>query len=320
MIRFSRTFHMVAALGLLGMGLGGCSAFVKSAMLDAPNSHCTFEGETNTLEPGPEMWGIDHEMHVAVGPPEAVLRVWIKHPEAADDGAAIDEPRGTVMVLHGWRNESFWMRHVGDDFTAAGYRVVMVDLRGHGGSTGDTISFGARESRDLTQVVDALEDHDLLAGRVGIWGISMGGATAIQTAAREPRIDAVVSVAPYTSMRAITPLVARRLLPGLNFTSDDEINAMVEEGAAEHGFDPDEADTLAAIRKVEAPVLILHGKGDFIVPVEHGRELRDAADGNVELVELDWTGHLGAHFNSDVATHSLNFLNRHLSPSRSADH
>ncbi|MEX2672464.1 MAG: alpha/beta fold hydrolase [Phycisphaeraceae bacterium] len=294
---------------------GGCDSFVKSAMLRAPNSGDSFEGQAAIVQAGPEIWGIDHELFVPVGPPEAFLRVWIKEPLApaeVDHAAAPLEPRGTILVLHGWRAEAFWMRHIGDHFIEAGYRVALVDLRGHGGSTGDTITFGARESRDMVHVLNALDQADLLAGPVGVWGVSMGGATAIQFAARDDRVKAVTAVAPFTSMREIAPIVVRRLLPLMHLASDEELAQLVEEAAAENGFDPDDADTLAAIRKVQVPILIVHGTGDAIVPVDHGRALHEAATGPAELIELGWTGHFTAHFSDTVVDHSLEFFDRTL--------
>lgn len=308
----------VALVAIVVMLAGGCGAAVKSAMLEAPNRGESFDGELNVLKPGPEIWGIDQHLYVPVGPPEAALRLWIKEPTDGPDDAEV-RPRGTILVLHGWRAESFWMRHVGSALADGGFRAVHVDLRGHGDSTGDAISFGAFESRDLVQVLDALEAQGLLSGPVGVWGASMGAATAIQFAARDPRVDAVVSVAPYTSMREITPLVTRRLLPLMHFASDEDLDRLTDEAARDNQFDMEEADTLAAIRKLSVPVLIIHGKGDFIVPVEHGRALHEAAHGPCELIELDWTGHLTAQFSGDMTHHSLSFFDRTLGAAVAGD-
>lgn len=316
--RFAR-LALVAIAVMLPLAVG-CDGLVKSAMLDPPNQGDTFEGAVNVVQAGAQFWDIDRELHVPVGPPNATLRVLIKEPrpDDAEPDAAPPQPRGTVLVVHGWRAESIWIGHIGDALAQAGYRAVHVDLRGHGGSTGDAITYGVYESRDLIQVLDALHEHDLLQGPLGVWGVSMGGATAIQFAAKDSRVDAVVAVAPYTSMREVAPLVARRLLPILHLASDETLDRLVTEGAAAKGFDPDKADTLSAIQQLEAPVLIIHGKGDAIVPVEHGRRLFEAANGPCELVELDWAGHILAHFSSDTTDYSLDFFNRTLTAAAAA--
>ncbi|RUX05824.1 alpha/beta hydrolase, partial [Mesorhizobium sp. M8A.F.Ca.ET.059.01.1.1] len=46
------------------------------------------------------------------------------------------EPAGSVLVIHGWRSRTEYMRALIEGFRAAGYRVVSLDLPGHGHSQG----------------------------------------------------------------------------------------------------------------------------------------------------------------------------------------
>lgn len=267
--------------------------------------------------------GIDREMRVHVGPPDApqaCLRLWVIEPATRGQGS--DAARGpqeagaaldTLLVLHGYRGSVNWVRGMGKGFAEAGYRVVLIDSRGHGRSSGDYLTYGVQESRDVSQVIDALEREGLVEGELGVWGISMGGATVIQAAAHDPRIDAVVAVAPYTSMREVVPGVVRLLMPIYGwFLSDETIRSYVEQAGAKAGFDPDEADTIAAMRRVTVPTLIVHGKGDWIVPPSHGRQLCEANPQHAQLVELGWTGHLGAHFSQAVERESVKWFDQHL--------
>ena len=52
----------------------------------------------------------------------------------------------------------------------AGYRAVLVDLRGHGRSTGKYLTYGVQEAQDISQVIDALEQQQLIAGEIGVLG------------------------------------------------------------------------------------------------------------------------------------------------------
>ena len=52
----------------------------------------------------------------------------------------------------------------------AGYRVALVDLRGHGRSTGEYLTYGVREAQDVSQVIDAMEQQQLIAGTIGVFG------------------------------------------------------------------------------------------------------------------------------------------------------
>ena len=299
------------AIAILSLQLSACDRFISAAMVFAPNRGDDVAAKSSspaTLK----FLGIDHEMRVEVGPPPASLRLWVIEPQAAGQSSQA-EPRGTLLVLHGYRASSMWIRGMGKGFAQSGYRVVMVDARGHGRSSGQYMTYGVVESRDASQVIDALERQGLVAGKLGVWGISMGGATAIQLAARDSRVSAVVAVAPYTTMRDVVPGVVRLLMPVYGwFLSDETIRRQVDAAGERAGFDPDEADTLAAMRRVQVPTLIVHGGGDWIVPPNHGRRLHEANPEHTTFVELCCTGHIAAHFSGAVERQSVKWFTAHL--------
>ncbi len=133
---------------------------------------------------------------VAVGPPPASIALWLIDPPD------VVRPRATIIVLHGLNDGKASMVGVGRALAAAGYRCVLMDLRGHGRSSGKWAIFGVVESRDLSQVIDNLVEQGLQAGPMGIFGTSYGGAAAIQTAGRDSR------VAPWWRLRR-SPRCAR---------------------------------------------------------------------------------------------------------------
>ena len=123
--------------------------------------------------------------------------------------------QGTVLVLHGIRDSKDSMRGKGRLLAEGGYRSVLIDLRGHGSSSGDWLTYGVLDSWDLTQVMDALDRQNLLSEPVGVFGCSFGAATAIQLAGHDPRIQAVVAVAPFATLQVAIHSYARLL--GLGF-------------------------------------------------------------------------------------------------------
>jgi pimeloyl-ACP methyl ester carboxylesterase len=233
------------------------------------------------------------------------------------------EPRGTILVLHGVRAAGFWMLPIGTRFSEAGYRVALVDLRGHGGSTGASLTYGVRESQDLVQVIDELEARGLVAGRLGVFGHSYGAATAIQLAAADPRITAIVASAPFADLRDEVPHYVRLALPGVgHLISTDYLNAALDEAGRIGQFDPDDASAEAAVTRTQAPILLVHGLDDRVIPAEHSQRIYAAAEQPARLVLLPGTGHFGAWFDAqgEVAKESLAWLDEHLaSPSRLSD-
>ena len=211
-----------------------------------------------------------------MGPPSAALALEI------DDVAS---PRGTVFVLHGIRAHRGDLRAWASMLASAGFRVVLVDLRGHGRSTGDFLTYGVVESRDLTQVLDALEARGLRAGPVGVMGFSYGAAVALEWAGSDPRVEAVVAVAPFASLRTVVP--GYTILP----LSRGFVNAAIDAGGREAGFDPDRASPLLAVPRTHAALLFIHGEDDHRVPPWHSRLLYAAA-ANAELVLVPRASHL----------------------------
>jgi pimeloyl-ACP methyl ester carboxylesterase len=295
----------------MALAAAGCGQLITAAMVHAPN-----RGDEMDTKPTPA-WvlrcnDVDREMWVEVGPPSACLRVWVIEPNRAAERERAD-PKGTILVLHGYRASMRWISGMGRGFAKAGYRVVLVESRGHGRSSGDYITYGVIESRDAGQVIDFLKREGLIAGRLGVWGISMGAATAIQLASRDSRPETVVAVAPYTSMRQVVPGVVRLLMPIYGWLASEEtIRGHVDAAGEKADFNPDDADTLAAVQNVTIPTLILHGKNDWVVPPEHGRELHEANPRHTRLLEIPWTGHIAAHFSNRIERESVEWFDRWL--------
>src|SRR6202044_3916839 len=108
-------------------------------------------------------------------------------------------PRRTVFLLHGYGEARFsmlpWAFCLADD----GWRCVLVDLRGHGESTGKRIYFTVTETNDMEQLLGALAQDKELVQPVSAMGESYGGVLALRWKTVDPRIHDVVAIAPYAN-------------------------------------------------------------------------------------------------------------------------
>ena len=304
----------LAILLFAAVGLAGCIAPLGPLIATAPNGMNPLAGEANPLPPVESLSGVDQHFWVRVGPPEASLSVLVVEPDPQ-----AGPPKGTVLVVHGIYSRSFWMLGTARMLAESGYRAVLVDLRGHGRSSGKWLTYGIRESRDLSQVIDALEDRGLVSGRLGVYGISYGATTAIHLAGRDPRIAATVAVAPFSTMRDEVPHYIRTILLGAGAAVSDETYQEAIDEAGEAGqFDPDVASAVAAIRRTRAAVLILHGTNDWMVPHWHALRLRQAAPDRTRLVLIPGFGHVVIWFDptGQVATESRAWFDRYLAGDR----
>ena len=255
--------------------------------VDAPNKGQTFNPVMDLDGPGLHAIGVNQQFRVQCGPPTASIAVWVIEPEH------VTAPRGTVVVLHGFLAQRVIMLRDAQRLANAGYRAVLVDLRGQGRSTGDFLTFGVVEASDVSQVIDDLERRKLIAGKVGLYGMSYGAATAIETAGIDPRVKAVVALAPFATMREEVPHFGHTMLGGLTwYLSDQDFTGIVDEAGKLANFNPDAASPLAAIQHTHAPILLAHGTADLIIPVVQSKELPAAAPDHSDLMLVPGAGHI----------------------------
>jgi pimeloyl-ACP methyl ester carboxylesterase len=221
-------------------------------------------------------------LETRAGPPDASIVSWVVEARGAR--------RGTVVLLHGVRMNKQSLVPVGAALSDAGYRAVLVDLRGHGESTGRYLTYGAVEARDVAAVFDALP----MEGRecVGVYGFSYGAAVAIQLSARDERVRAVVAVASFSSLREVTLDYRQKYLPvPFSLIPDTWFQGALDEAGQLAAFDPDGAAPVRALERSSARVLLIHGAADTQVPLRHGRELAAAAGSRAELVVVPGATH-----------------------------
>jgi len=310
--RASSHFRSVLATALL-CSCGGCTGVLSDLIANAPNRGRPAPSTQSSVL-AQRVLGVDRQMIVHVGPPAAALSVWVLEPEGAQ------APRGTVLVIHGHGDGKFWMLGQARHLAECGYRAVLVDLRGQGTSSGEHLTFGVLEKRDLMQVIDALQRAGLASERLGVWGMSYGAAMAIQLAGHDPRVKAVVAVAGFTSVRDVAPHFMRMMLPGIGWLiSERDYQSAIDEAGRKAGYDPDRASALAAIRQTHARILLVHGTADWLVPFEHSRRLHAASPPHSSLLPVPGAGHVAVWFDLDgrVAQHSAAWFDRWLARPRS---
>ena len=188
------------------------------------------------------------------------LLAWYLPP--ADAGGLI------VLYLHGnaghighraWRLPAFQQQNWG---------VMLLEYRGYGDNPGTPSEAGLR--LDAEAGLAALQGLGVPPGRIVIWGESLGTGLAMGLAAAHP-VAAVCLEAPYTSIAAI----ARGRFP---FAPVDWLIR-------------DRFDTMALVDRVSAPVLVMHGARDAIVPVAMGRAVFAALKGRKALWIAPDAGH-----------------------------
>jgi len=158
------------------------------------------------------------------------------------------------------------------NLTGDGSGLVALSYRGYGGSSGSPSEEGLLTDADTAYAFARAQYPD---AKLLVWGESLGTGVAVALAAKS-KVDALILEAPYTSTADIAfaayPFIPVSLLMKDQFRSD------------------------ARIGKVRAPILILHGMRDNVIPFAYGQRLFELAPEPKTFVTLP----LGEHENLDA--------------------
>lgn len=226
-------------------------------------------------------------MRIAVGPPRAELALDIVNPVKrvdAPNGQAqtcLKADRdvnsrilGTVVLLPGYGIPKSALLPYADALANNGFRAILVDLRGQGESTGRYIGFIWRDASDLNQAITTLRKRGYIVRHLGLFGISYGASVALETAARDQKVKALVAVAPFAR---IAPTIKRFIElsdPGLAKTiSKSTWAAAIKKAGVLEGFPLSMGDPRRVIARIHARVLYIAGSQDHIAPLRDIRTL-----------------------------------------------
>ena len=203
-----------------------------------------------------------------------------------------------VVMLHGYPAEKADLLPLAAAL-APSFAVLLVDHRYFGESEGRTTTLGYRERQDLERVLDFA--HSRGAPTVGVFGLSLGGAVALLTAAEDSRIRAVAAYAPFADLRAL----GRDLYAWMWLARYPFVEAMLVWSRVFLGADIARPTPAAAAARLTVPVLLIHSRADDQIPFGHAERLRAALAGNprAEFIFTDrgFHGELPAGFAARLA-------------------
>jgi 2,6-dihydroxypseudooxynicotine hydrolase len=171
-----------------------------------------------------------------------------------------------------------------EPFLARGIAVVAFDGPGQGEAEYEVPICGDYE-RAASEVVDWIARRDDLdGGRIGIWGVSLGGYYAPRAAAFEKRFKACIALSgpfDWAEIWDALPELTRETFRARSHAKT------LEEAKKRAG----ELTLKECARRIDCPLFIVAGRQDRLVPAAHAERLAASVSGPVELVMVEDGGH-----------------------------
>ena len=220
--------------------------------------------------------------------------------EFLPENVAPNQPK-TVWLVHGWQSHSLYMRHFVNPFLQKGFRVVSVDLPGHGQSSGRTFHLPIAVAA-LNAVIIQLGEFNLIVSH------SLGGAVVATTLAGtltdQPThaADKVVLISSPDSMVKIFNDFASMI--GLANKATDELHTMVTRLTGKKTGD---FSTGIQLQNSPAELLLLHAPDDKEVAYTEAEAIT-LHNPEATLVAMPGLGHRRIIASDEVVQRAVDFI------------
>lgn len=202
----------------------------------------------------------------------------------------VSEKLPCVIYLHG--NSSSRLEALSCLPVLLKYNITLfcLDFSGSGHSDGEYVSLGYYERDDLAVVIEYLRQSGTV-GCIGLWGRSMGAATALLHGDRDPSIAGMVLDSPFTSLRSLAEelvdvFIGVSLPKWIVGLAMNMIRSTIKSKAR---FDINDLSPISHVDKTYIPALFVAAESDTFIRPDHAKKLFTAyaGDKNIVIIEGD---------------------------------
>ena len=207
-----------------------------------------------------------------------------------------EEPKGGGVVFgHCFTcsRQTRIIRHICSDLAAEGFIALRFDFSGNGQSEGDfAASTYSKQIAEIQVGVDILADKG--ADWIGLAGHSMGAVIAILSAARMNLVKAVCALAGRLSGLNATHFFSKRQLKELQDTGRVSFSSRGRPLQLSTAFfaDTEQYNLTETLKSLQAPLMVVHGDHDEIVPVEDAYLAQELNPRNTKLAIIPDADHM----------------------------
>ena len=222
-----------------------------------------------------------HPVRVAPGqrltPPSGGVDVWFKTADGYRLNAWFFESQtqpstATIIFFHGNSGNIADVGWLGQWFAARGFNALLVDYRGYGASEGEQGSEWDLYADGDAAVAFIVNEKRISPEKIVLYGSSLGTTIVADVGSRH-RVGALIIESGLSSASSLATHRFWWLPTGLHFLGKNRFDSALKLGS------------------VKAPVLIVHGDPDPVIPTSEGRLLFDAANQPKRLLIFPGAGH-----------------------------
>ncbi len=261
---FTRRLAIAVALGVC-ISILAAAFFVWNVLPYAIIRPARWERQFLYRNVTPASFGLRAETFCTETEPGVFLHGWLIRPER-DTGAS----RRTLVLFHGSSSCKEALLSAAQRLVAEGYGCLLYDSRACGESSGTFCTYGYRERRDFSRVLDDVERRFGPLGAVGVWGSSLGGAIALGATADDPRVRCAVVESTFADLRVT---VADYVAHATGIRSQALADFALRRASQLADFPAFAVRPVDDAARIERPVLVIHGAADDRIDLTNGERI-----------------------------------------------
>ena len=196
--------------------------------------------------------------------------------------------RPVIIYLHGNSSSRVEGKRMASMLLNKGFDLFVFDFPGCGKSEGEYISLGFHEKEDVNVIVNFVEKFPGV-GNIGIWGRSMGAATALMYSHTDRRIKAMCVDSPFAVFKDLAIKLCRKYMTIPEFIINTILFFLKKTIKKKNDLDLEELKPIDSAELSKTPAFFIHAMKDDLIPYEHTIQIYEKYAGikSINITEGD---------------------------------
>jgi len=192
-------------------------------------------------------------------------------------------------MLHGKNGRKEDLLPIAQRYVALGFDSVLIDIPAHGESNQKRLYYGTKdyEKSYIDSVLDdILKYHNIDKEKLLLWGYSLGGAFAIQSAYHSKyNFKGMVLVCTFDCLEGVLEDKSKRILG--SYLGEEVYKLLHWSLNKFYNFDISMANSLKLAKDIKIPLFLAHGEKDQLISINRGKRLFNQFGSSYKQLSID---------------------------------